>query len=253
MAITADKLEAILQLAHKLEYEISALENENDISQADDEALGLAKAGVTNAVSELGLMARRHRTRRSLHSLLPAGVVLLALMLPTFVQAQTCSFTPYIANDFTERCSLNPYDTERRPNGDLVPKRVCASDPLLAAPAVKLAISEGQVGTPDHERGYIVLANVSTEPQSVIVEIMLRGNNKTTYIKRVSLDPLSSQTIDLTAHPLFQCNARFFNTIVYAERELTAEMLIYALRDPARPLSFVTTDKDGLPIAGGTR
>jgi hypothetical protein len=164
-----------------------------------------------------------------------------------------CPFNAYTVNAFTERCSLNPYDTERRPNGDLVPKRVCVSDALLASPGVKLAISEGQVGTPDHDRGYIVLANTGTEPQNVIVEVMLRGNNKTTYIKRVHLDALSSETIDLTADPFFQCAGRFFNTIVYAEHELTAEMLIYALRDPEHPLAFLVTDKDGLPIVGGVR
>lgn len=179
------------------------------------------------------------------------GLALLALaLLPALATAQSpaCSFNPYIQQAFDARCSLNPYEVG--PDGK--PLRVCASDSLLSTPGVKLAIGEGEVGKHGKELGFVILTNPTTEPQDMVVELMLRGVSDTTFVRRVRLDGLTSISVGLHTDPLFKCTGgagRIFNTFVYAESSATAELKIYAYSiGQPDPLSTVVLDKDGYEV-----
>lgn len=171
------------------------------------------------------------------------SLIPFALLLASTAPAQPRQYRPYsVSNGFTQRCTWNAYTQQT----------ACDEDPLLTSPGVLLAISEGIVGDTGHELGYIILSNPTLKAQDTIVEVMLRGDNTTTYIKRLHLERLSSVSVDLPADPIFQCATRIFNTFVYFEDTGTAELKIYDHRDPERPLAYVATDKDGLPLPKST-
>lgn len=196
-------------------------------------------------------MKGRHQMKRLTLSVLFLG------LFATFAQAQSVcpinSSNAFTGQDgFVERCGFNPYPSfASKVNSD---GRICSNDGPLGNAQTILSISEGTLGTPDHDLGYIILTNPTMDAQQVTVELMFRGDNKTTYVERVTLDGLTSKTIGLHEQPIyFGCGARLFSTTVYFERTGSAELKIYGLRDPAHPLAFVTVDKDGLPLPNATR
>lgn len=166
---------------------------------------------------------------------LPAGLLLLLLFfLPAIASAQA----PY-GPGFSVDCITDPY---------LVPPATsCHYDPLTTTYGSRLSVSEGKLGMADHELGYLVLVNPDPQPQAVVAQAFILGRG--TVSRRVTLAAFGRFTLDLRSDPVFQGDRVIFTTVVYAERAVSAELLIYAYNaQHPDPFATVTTDKDGQSI-----
>jgi hypothetical protein len=142
-----------------------------------------------------------------------AAVLVAALMLACArTEAQSLT-NPYDPSNATPRC---------QPGTSFGSGWVCDNDPIYTDFASRQIVGQASIFRPGKEWPYVILTNLESEPQYVLVEYygLVSGN---TYRHRRTIPPFDRLVIDLRNDPAFVGKA-FFSATAYFSAGGSMEM-----------------------------
>ncbi len=150
-------------------------------------------------------------------------IVLFCLLAARSTQAQTSQ--PFDGYRITAPrwCLFNPYASR--------PIETClTSDEIDQRSATKLVFPEGILGTPDHELGWVVITNTTSQLEQFAVEVIIDGRPEPVRVISQAFGK-TRVPVELHGRPEFAGRVTF-STVVYCEGECSARLVLRPASDP---------------------